>query len=65
MNNDAIRRQLGCGPSGRYDMTKQTSHIVKPEQPKRPQMQRVGGAWMTFDGGTWRFSTIEEIKTVE
>lgn len=63
MSRDAnIRRQLGCGPSGRYDLTQQASRIVKPEPKKKPKFMMQFGIWMIEDGDNWRLPTAEELK---
>lgn len=62
LNNEAIRRQLGCGPSGRYDMTQQTSRIVKPEPPKKLKFVSIGGIWLVEDANSYRVPTADELK---
>jgi len=62
MSNDAIRRQLSCGPSGRYDMTQQASRIVRPEPPKKLKFRSICGVWMVEEGDNWRLPTADELR---
>lgn len=62
MNNAEIRRQLSCGPSGRYDMTQQTSRIVKPEAKPKLNFRLHLGVWFVEDGDNWRLPTAEELR---
>lgn len=62
MNNAAIRRQLGCGPTGGYDMTQQTTTIVRPEVKARPQFTILYGVIMIVEDGGYRTPTAEELQ---
>lgn len=62
MNNADIRRQLGCGPSGRYDMAQQTSRIVRPEPKPKLKFVTIGGLWLIDDVDGFRLPTADELK---
>ncbi len=62
MSNADIRRQLGCGPSGRYDLTQQTSRIVKQETKPKLNFRLHLGVWFVEEGDNWRLPTADELK---
>ena len=72
MTNAEIRRRLGCGSTGRYDMSQQT-YVVRDTTPK-PVAPPVAistkafilyGIWCIFDNGILREATHEEIKAAQ